>query len=110
MPFIPHIITRRTMIAQRRCYQNKASGRMYKTLEWSHFTEITGDLSILSISVRTTATFDLGSSLRASWTTDGQSQGPDTLAAALEGVLALHRRLEDLRLQQTNGHNIKEIE
>ena len=59
---------------------------------------------------RTTATFDLGSSLRASWTTDGQSQGPDTLAAALEGVLALHRRLEDLRLQQTNGHNIKEIE
>ena len=47
---------------------------------------------------RTTAIFDLGSSLRASWTTDGQSQGPDTLAVALEGVLALHRRLEDLRL------------
>ena len=36
---------------------------------------------------RTTATFDLGTSLKASWTTNGQSQGPDTLAAALEGQL-----------------------
>ena len=33
-----------------------------------------------------------------------------TRTPALEGVLALHRRLEDLHLQQTNGHNIKEIE
>ena len=59
---------------------------------------------------RTTATFDLGTSLRASWTTNGQSQGPDTLAAALEGVLALHRRLEDLRLQQTEDQTKDEIE
>lgn len=59
---------------------------------------------------RTTATFDLGSSLRASWTTNGQSQGPDTLAAALEGVLTLHRVLEDLRLQEAEGCNKKAIE
>ena len=59
---------------------------------------------------RTTATFDLGTSLRASWTTNGQSQGPDTLAAALEGVLALHKRLEDLRLQQTEDQTKDEIE
>ena len=59
---------------------------------------------------RTTATFDLGTSLRASWTTNGQSQGPDTLAAALEGVLALHRRLEDLRLQQTEDQTKDAIE
>ena len=59
---------------------------------------------------RTTATFDLGTSLRASWTTNGQSQGPDTLAAALEGVLALHRRLEDLRLQQNEDQKNEEIE
>ena len=57
-----------------------------------------------------TATFDLGTSLKASWTTNGQSQGPDTLAAALEGVLALHRRLEDLRLQQTEEYNKNTIE
>ena len=49
---------------------------------------------------RTKTTFDLGSSLHASWTTAGQSQGPDSLAAALEGVLTLHRRLEELRGQR----------
>ena len=59
---------------------------------------------------RTTAAFGLGTSLKASWTTNGQSQGHDTLAAALEGVLALHKRLEDLRLQQTDDHNEKELE
>ena len=48
---------------------------------------------------RTTAGFDLGeTSFRASWTnTNGQNHGPDSLATALEGVLALHRQLEELR-------------
>ena len=59
---------------------------------------------------RTTTTFGLGTSLKASWTTNGPSQGPDTLAAALEGVLALHRQLEELRLEQTEDHNINAIE
>ena len=59
---------------------------------------------------RTTADFGLGTSLKASWTTNGQSQGPDNLAAALEGVLALHRRLEDIRLQQTEDDNKNAIE
>ena len=44
--------------------------------------------------------FDLGTSLHASWTAAGQSQGPESLAAALEGVLTLHRRLEELRGRQ----------
>ena len=48
----------------------------------------------------TRTTFDLGSSLQASWTINRQSNGPNSLAAALEGVLALHRHLEELRLQQ----------
>ena len=50
---------------------------------------------------RTTATFDLGASLKASWTvTNGNCQGSDSLAAALEGVLALHKQLEALRNQR----------
>ena len=48
----------------------------------------------------TRTTFDLGSSLQASWTINRQSNGPNSLAAALEGVLALHIHLEELRLQQ----------
>ena len=50
---------------------------------------------------RTTATFDLGASLKASWTvTNGKCQGSDSLAAALDGVLALHKQLEELRNQR----------
>ena len=49
---------------------------------------------------RTMTAFDLGASLHASWTAAGQSQGPDSLAAALEGVLVLHRCLEELRGQR----------
>ena len=41
--------------------------------------------------------FDLGAILHASWTAAGQNQGSESLAAALEGVLTLHRRLEELR-------------
>ena len=48
---------------------------------------------------RTMTAFDLGASLHASWTAAGQSQGPESLAAALEGVLTLHRHLEELRGQ-----------
>ena len=46
---------------------------------------------------RTMTAFDLGASLHASWTAAGQTQGPESLAAALEGVLTLHRHLEELR-------------
>ena len=49
---------------------------------------------------RTMTAFDLGTSLHASWTAAGQSQGPESLAAALEGVLTLHCRLEELRERQ----------
>ena len=49
---------------------------------------------------RTPAAFDLGASLRASWTVAGQSQGPDSLATALEGVLALYCKLEELKHQR----------
>ena len=50
---------------------------------------------------RTTATFDLGASLKASWTmTNGKCRGSDSLAAALEGVVALHKQLEELRNQR----------
>lgn len=71
-----------------------------------HSTQVTDTpLTILPFSPRCTPfgtnrkTLDLAGSLKASL-----SKGPEALAAALDGVLALHHRLEEMR-QQRIGTN-----
>lgn len=64
-------------------------------------------LSTIATSIRTpfgtrTSPLDLASSLRASWMSLGHSQGHDTLAAALEGVLTLYLHLGELQLQRNS--------